>query len=346
MNACDRPQTEEIGVIGGGSFGTVLADIAARNGFQVKHWMRDPKSVKNINEESENKRYLPGFKLHKNIFASTDIDTMADCSLVLISVPSTAFRTITQYMAPVLGNKIIVTTTKGIEPKTFTLMSDILSQEVKNAKIGVLSGPNFAQEIITQAISGTVIASKSELVFTAVRQALHCSYFRVYINHDVRGVELGGALKNIYAIMAGMTVALKLAENTKSLLITRALAEMSRFSQKMGADPLTFIGLSGVGDLVVTCASHLSRNFRVGYEIAKGKSLDEITKELGQVAEGVNTLLQVKERARKESIYMPIVEALNSIVFEGAPILRTTRRIMEKESNEDIEFSRSLDSNT
>ena len=217
-------------------------------------------------------------------------------------------------------------------------MSDIIREELPEVPFGVLSGPNLAKEIVAGQPAGTVIASDSELVRYAVQQALHSALFRVFGSDDVHGVELGGALKNIYAVAMGMAAAYKVGENTKSMILTRALAEMSRFAVKLGANPLTFLGLSGVGDLFATCSSPLSRNYQVGFALGSGKSLDQATQELGQTAEGINTIIQVNVRAKELDVYMPITTALYEVIFEGAPPLNIAVSLMKNGHRSDVEF--------
>ena len=214
-------------------------------------------------------------------------------------------------VAGLLAGKMLVSTTKGIEARTFKLMSQILEEIAPDARIGVLSGPNLAKEVADHALTATVIASEDEELCLCVQQALHGRTFRVYASADRFGVELGGALKNVYAIMSGMAAALGMGENTKSMLITRALAEMTRFAVKLGANPMTFLGLAGVGDLIVTCSSPKSRNYQVGYALGQGLSLDEAVQRLGEVAEGVNTLKVLKARAEELEVYMPLVERVS-----------------------------------
>jgi glycerol-3-phosphate dehydrogenase (NAD(P)+) len=221
----------------------------------------------------------------------------------------------------------------------FKLMSEVLAEEIPQARIGVLSGPNLAKEIAAQQITATVIASEDEQLNTTVQALLHSGTFRVYASSDVFGVELGGALKNVYAIMAGMAAALGLGQNTISMLMTRSLAEMSRFAVQKGADPMTFLGLSGVGDLIATCMSPLSRNYRVGYELGKGRDLDEIIAELGQVAEGVNTLKFLKQQAEELNIYMPLVNGLYEIIYSAKTINEVVGGLMFAEQNRDVEFT-------
>ena len=328
-----------IAILGGGSFGTALSDISATNGHRVRLWMRDPEQVRSINEDRVNQRYLPEFTVHSKVRASTDLhDTIRDAEIVLIAIPSKSFRSVVQQTAGLLGNKIVISTTKGIEPDTFELMSEILREEAPEARIGVLSGPNLAREIVAKAVTATVIASEDDELCEITQSILHCDYFRVYSNHDVYGVELAGALKNIYAIVSGIGAAMGMGENTKSMLITRSLAEMSRFAVKLGANPLTFLGLAGVGDLIATCTSSLSRNYRVGYALGKGQNLAQAEQGLGQVAEGVNTLRQVKQKAEELGVYMPIVEGLYKVIFEGYKVNELVKGMMLREQKTDVEF--------
>lgn len=327
-------------IIGGGSFGTALANIAARNGYRVQFWMRNPEQVNDITINRVNSRYMPKYRLSSRITATCDLaDAVTNAGIIFIAVPSTSFRIVLQQMKPYLNAKqILVSTTKGIEANTFKLMSQILAEETKSDLVGVLSGPNLAKEIAKRAITGSVVASQSPVVIDTVKQVLSSDFFRIYANSDMYGVELGGALKNIYAIAAGLGAALRMGENTRSMLITRSLAEMSRFAVHMGANPLTFLGLAGVGDLVATCMSPLSRNYRVGYTLGRGRSLEEAVAELGEVAEGVNTLKLVKQKAEELNISMPIVTGLYEILFNKGVVEQVIKRLMLAEQTTDVEF--------
>ena len=218
-------------------------------------------------------------------------------------------------------------------------MSQVLAEELPAHILGVMSGPNLAKEIVERHLTATVIASESEALVETVQALLHSSYFRVYASKDMYGVELGGALKNCYAIMCGMAAALGSGQNTLGMLLTRSLAEMSRFAVELGADPMTFLGLSGVGDLIVTCMSPLSRNYRVGYALGEGKPLDEIIAELGQVAEGINTLRLVKDQAEKMDVYMPLINGMYDILHNGKDIEAVVGSLMMGEQNTDVEFT-------
>ncbi len=329
-----------IAVLGGGSFGTALASIAADNGARVRQWMRDETLVAQINQEHRNGRYLPHYAMNPAVHASTDLQAvLADAELVLIAIPSKAFRSVVQAAkAWLTPEQILVSTTKGIEQDGFLLMSQVLEQETGFSHIGVIAGPNLASEIADKQLTATVIASADPLTRTRVQQALGCGYFRVYASDDRHGVELGGALKNIYAIAAGMAAALGMGENTRSMLMTRALAEMSRFAVAQGANPMTFLGLAGVGDLIVTCSSNLSRNYRVGYAMGEGRTLEEAVDSLGQVAEGVNTVKLVCAKASEMGVYMPLAEGLNHVLFDGVPAQDMARTLMMGEQSSDVEF--------
>ena len=286
----------KISVIGGGSFGTVIANIIARNGHDVSFWMRSDELVGQVNLKHENTQYLPGYELSERVIATEDMETATTfASVIFVAVPSNSFREVVrQVIKFALNSATLVSTTKGIEAGSFRLMSQILKEEAPGSKLGVLSGPNLAKEIASNHLTGTVIASHNKEVREKVKDILRSDTFRVYTNDDMFGVELGGSLKNIYAIIAGLASQLGMGYNTNSMLVTRSLTEMARFGRELGADPMTFLGLSGVGDLIVTCSTPLSRNYRIGQSLGMGKSIEEATADIGQVAEGVNTVKLVK----------------------------------------------------
>ena len=335
----DRKTALRVTVLGGGSFGTAMANTAVRNGCDTMIWIRDAAVADDINRTHINKRYLPDFQLEQNLVAVSDLETaVRDRDIILVAIPSHSFRDVLKQIKPFISAQAVVSLTKGIEANTFSFMSDIIREELPEVPYGVLSGPNLAKEIVAGQPAGTVIASDSELVRYAVQQALHSALFRVFGSDDVHGVELGGALKNIYAVAMGMAAAYGVGENTKSMILTRALAEMSRFAVKLGANPLTFLGLSGVGDLFATCSSPLSRNYQVGYALGQGKSLEQATQELGQTAEGINTIVQVKARCEELDVYMPITCALYDVIYNGAPLLSMAVSMMKTGNRSDVEF--------
>ncbi|MBS9404357.1 NAD(P)H-dependent glycerol-3-phosphate dehydrogenase [Halomonas sp. TRM85114] len=332
--------TMRVAVLGGGSFGTALASIAADNGARVCQWLRDPDLAAQINREHRNGRYLPDYAINPAVTASTEMAVVLEgAELVLVAIPSQAFREVVRQARPWLNaEQILVSTTKGIQEDGFKLMSQILEEETGFVHIGVISGPNLASEVAQKQLTATVIASDDPETRTRVQTALGCDYFRVYASNDRFGVELGGALKNLYAIAAGMAAALGMGENTRSMLMTRALAEMGRFAVARGANPMTFLGLAGVGDLIVTCSSNLSRNYRVGFALGEGKTLDEAVASLGQVAEGVNTVRLVREKAHEDGVYMPLAEGLYQVLFNGVPAREMARLLMRGEQSSDVEF--------
>lgn len=330
----------KVAVLGGGSFGTAIANIISCNNHQTYLWMRSAEQAEECQSKRQNARYLPGYLLNEELIITADLElAIQGADLVFVSIPSHSFRSVTRQIKPLLGaDTIVVSTAKGIEPEGFTLMSQILEQELPHQPIGVLSGPNFAKEIVQKQQTGAVIASEDEGVIDCVQHTLKSPTFRVYANHDRYGVELGGALKNIYAIICGMAAALGAGHNTQAMLLTRSLAEMGRFAQTMGANPMTFLGLAGVGDLILTCTSDLSRNYRVGYALGQGKQLDEIVASLGQVAEGVNTLRQVKQKADDLQVYMPLVSGLYAVLFQNKAITEVAHGLMVGEQANDVEF--------
>jgi glycerol-3-phosphate dehydrogenase (NAD(P)+) len=337
-------QKQPIAVIGGGSFGTAIANLLGENGQQVLQWMRDPEQALTMRIKRENPRYLKGIKIHPAVQPVTDLaSTLEQCELIFVALPSGALRTVLQPFAAALAGKSLVSLTKGIETQSFKLMSQILEEVVPDARIGVLSGPNLAREVAEHALTATVIASSDEALCLHVQAVLHGPRFRVYASQDRFGVELGGALKNVYAIIAGMAVALGMGENTKSMLITRALAEMTRFAVKLGANPMTFLGLAGVGDLIVTCSSAKSRNYQVGFALGQGLGLDEAVARLGEVAEGVNTLKALKVKAEAMQVYMPLVAGLHAILFEGRTLAQVVELLMHADAKTDVDFISSAD---
>ncbi len=333
------PVNLRVAVLGGGSFGTAMANLAARNGCATQMWIRDADAVAQMQQTRRNVRYLPDFELHESLQFSADLETVVrDKDIILVAIPSHSFRKVLRQIAPMITGQAVISLTKGIEADSFALMSQIIREELPQVAYGVLSGPNLAKEIMSGMPAGTVIASPFEAVRFAVHEALASALFRVFANTDVHGVELGGALKNIYAVAMGMGAAYGVGENTRSMLLTRALAEMSRFAVQLGANPLTFLGLSGVGDLFATCSSPLSRNFQIGLAIGKGQPLQEAIAALGQTAEGLNTIRQVRAQALALDVYMPITNALYEVIYENKAPLGVALALMQSGHRSDVEF--------
>ena len=332
--------TTKTAILGAGMFGTAIANILADNGHIVRLWSRDEEQAEAIRTERENKRSLPGYPVHAAIEPTSDLAAALDgVDVCFVSVPSRAFRDVVRLAAPHMPpSAVVVSTTKGIEMSSFKLMSEVLREELPQNPVGVLSGPNLAEEIVQRQITATVIASEDPAVCQIVQDILKASYFRVYSSADTYGVELAGALKNIYAIAAGFAAALGVGQNTQGMLLTRSLAEMSRFAHSMGAKPITFLGLAGVGDLMVTCGSPLSRNYRLGHYVGEGLSVEEATRKLGRLAEGINTVRTVKHKADEMGVYMPIVNGLYAILFEDKGVEQIITELMSAEQPSDVEF--------
>tara|TARA_B110000444_G_scaffold203377_1_gene195893 strand:- start:429 stop:1454 length:1026 start_codon:yes stop_codon:yes gene_type:complete len=334
--------TNKVAVLGGGSFGTVLANIAASNGSDVSLWVRDSEQALRINSEGANTDYHPELQLSSNIEASEKLDEVVNnASIVLIATPSLIFETIVQRITPYIEEGAhIISCTKGIKLDPFRSMSDIISANINSNtnSVGVLSGPNLAREIAEKKIAGTVIASSSNELIRDVKTTLSSDTFKVYSSNDVQGVELAGALKNIYAIICGMADSLNVGENAVGLILTRSMAEMSRFAVAKGADPITFLGLSGMGDLVATCTSNLSRNFQLGFNLGSGLSLEESKDKVGQVAEGIRTLEVIKDESSRLNINMPLVDSLYNIIYNESSANTLINDLVNNPHEVDVEF--------
>ena len=334
---------KKVAVLGGGSFGTVLANIAASNGNNVALWVRDSEQALRINSEGANSTYHPELKLSSNIAASENLeDVMKDSDILLIATPSIIFENIVQRIVPMIEpGAHIISCTKGIKLNPFRSMSDIISMNIdlNINSVGVLSGPNLAREIAENKVAGTVIASSSNVLITSVKKALSSDLFKVYSSNDIQGVELAGALKNIYAIICGMADALNVGENAVGLILTRSMAEMSRFAVAKGANPITFLGLAGMGDLVATCTSNLSRNFQLGSHLGAGLSLKVAKDKVGQVAEGVRTLEVIKDESSNLNIKMPLVDSLHDIIYKSSSPKTLIDDLIKNPHEVDVEFT-------
>ena len=328
-----------ISVLGGGSWGTVLANLAAKNNNEVFLWMRDSETCKSINEEKINFKYLPHYSLEENLYATTEIEKISSSDIVIYCIPSDSLREVVdESLNHLKTNSYLISATKGVEPGSFLLMSQIVEDITKNNhKVGVLSGPNLAGEIAEEHLTGTVIASLHEDLSSALVDAYQTPFFKVYVNSDPYGVELGGALKNIYALACGIAFGLNSGENTIGMIMTRGLGEMSRLAHKMGANPMTFLGLSGVGDLITTCASPLSRNHKMGELLGQGHSVEDAKSKIGQAVEGLKTLEAVKKKSLEVGITMPIVDSLYSVIFEGVGF-DSIEKILGNDQPKDVEF--------
>ena len=332
--------SKSVAVLGGGSFGTVLANLAASNGYNVSLWVRDSEQALRINSEGANTTYHPELKLSKNITASDNLkEVLNNKSIIFIATPSIVFEQIVIRVSNYIDEKpYLVSCTKGILDDPFRPLSEIISSKLKNT-IGVLSGPNLAKEIADEKIAGTVIASPDESLINIVKSVLSSETFKIYSSKDMQGVEMAGALKNIYAVVCGVAESLKVGENAIGLILTRSMAEMSRFAVAKGANPITFLGLSGMGDLVATCMSTLSRNYQLGFNIGSGMSLSKAKESVGQVAEGVRTLEVVLKESSKLNIKMPLVESMYNIIYNDASPNTLIDDLINNPNEIDVEFN-------
>ncbi len=331
---------KKIAVLGGGSFGTVLANLAASNGHNVSLWVRDSDQALRINSEGANTIYHPELKLSENILATDSLEeVLKDASMVFIATPSIIFEQIIKRISNLIeDDSYIISCTKGILGNPFRSLSEIISERVENT-LGVLSGPNLAKEIADKKVAGSVIASSDNELINSVKSVLSSQTFKIYSSDDMQGVEFAGALKNIYAIICGMADSLEVGENALGLILTRSMAEMSRFAVAKGANPMTFLGLAGMGDLVATCTSKLSRNYQLGYNLGKGMKIDKAKENIGQVAEGIRTLEVIKNESIELGIKMPLVESLYNIIYLESSPSALISDLVNNPHEVDVEFT-------
>ena len=335
---------KQVAVLGGGSFGTVLANIAASNGYQVSLWVRDAEQALRINSEGANATYHPELRLSDNITADEDLaSVIMDAQFILVATPSIIFEEVISRLEPLISPSVtVISCTKGIKSQPFRTMTDIITQHLGHIigdKVGVLSGPNLAKEIAEEKLAGTVIACENEGIAFEIKSMLSSNTFKVFSSQDIQGVELAGALKNIYAICCGIAHAKLVGENALGFIVTRSMAEMSRFAVAKGANPITFLGLAGMGDLMATCTSKLSRNFQLGELIAEDLSLFEAKERIGQVAEGAKTLEVVYHEARKMNVKMPLVTSLYEILYSDASSEQLIQDLLDHPNEVDVEFT-------
>ena len=333
--------SNKVAVLGGGSFGTVLANLAASNGYKVSLWVRDSEQALRINSEGANTSYHPELKLSENILASENLnEVVKDAAVVFIATPSIVFEQIVNRLSQSMeDDAYLISCTKGILDNPFRLLSEVILSRMKNS-VGVLSGPNLAKEIAENKVAGTVIASDNEELLDVVKSILSSKTFKIFSSNDIKGVELAGSLKNIYAIICGMAESLNVGENAIGLILTRSMAEMSRFSVAKGANPVTFLGLSGMGDLVATCMSNLSRNYQLGLNLGKGMTLSQAKVQVGQVAEGIRTLEVIRNESKRLDIKMPLVESMYNIIKKNAPPDSLIKDLINNPIEVDVEFNK------
>jgi len=332
-----------VAVLGAGSWGSALAKVLAEKGDHVHLWARRADLVDEINTTRVNSKYLPGARFADTLRATTDLgEAVGKAEMVVFVAPSHATREVARQAAPLIPrHAMVVSATKGIENESLQFIDEVLASELPgelHERFAFLSGPSFAKELSLHLPTGVVIASKNVDVRDRVMRAFHTPYLRVYGSEDIVGVECGGAMKNVIAIAAGTIEGMGLGHNTRAILITRGLAEIARLAVARGGNPLTLAGLSGMGDLVLTCTGELSRNRTVGVELGKGRRLGEILASLGHVAEGVKTTKSAYDLSRKLNVEMPITREVYTVLYEDKPVHEAAKTLMSRDLTPEFDF--------
>lgn len=331
--------TKKIAVLGAGSWGSILANVLVENGHEVNLWSNSEEQVQELNIKHTNEKYMPGFKYPEELVTTTNLkDAVKGAVAVLFVVPTKVIRLVAQQLVEVLDEldtkPLLIHASKGLELGTHKRISEVISEEISakhRSGMVVLSGPSHAEEVARKDITLITAASDDLLAAKKVQNLFMNNYLRIYTNTDVIGVETGAAFKNVIALGAGALHGLGYGDDAKAALMTRGLAEISRLGVAFGADPMTFIGLSGVGDLIVTCTSVHSRNWRAGDQLGQGKSLEDVIKDMGMVIEGINTCKAAYELAQQKDIEMPITQAIYNVLYNGASIKQEISGLMQRE---------------
>jgi glycerol-3-phosphate dehydrogenase (NAD(P)+) len=333
---------EAIGVIGGGSWGTALGKLLAEKGYPVTMWVHDAQRCRELLETRENSTYLPGIPLPYNLIPSNDLaEVVRGKTAIVCVVPSHLFRAVIREAAPSIdGEPLVVTASKGVEDGTFRFMIGILEEELParfSSRLAVLSGPSFAREVARGMPTAVTVAARDIRTAQEAQSIFTTPFFRVYTSTDVTGVELGGAVKNVIAIAAGVSDGLGFGHNSRAALITRGIAEIARLGTKLGADPRTLAGLSGIGDLVLTCTGDLSRNRTVGLRLGRGEKIADILADMKMVAEGVRNAKSVYHMARSLGVDMPITEQIYLLLYEGKSARQVVVDLMSRELKPEVD---------
>ncbi len=325
--------TATIAVLGAGSWGTALAILLSRNGHKVRLWGHLKTEIEPLQQDRENRQYLPGIPLPKLLQPVTDLsEAVAGADELLVVVPSHAFRQALEAVKPLIATNTPVNwATKGLEPKTRKLLHQVAQDVLGDRPVAVISGPTFAKEVAAGLPTAITVASPSEAHAQRFASYLNSDCFRAYTSSDIIGVQIGGGAKNVLAIAAGIADGLGFGANTRAALITRGLAEIMRLGQAMGGKPETFMGLAGLGDLALTCTDNQSRNRRMGLALARGLTIEEARREIGQEVEGVGTAQEVFEKAKELAVEMPITEQVYRILYEGLDPKEAVQRLLSRE---------------
>lgn len=333
---------QKAAVIGAGSWGTALAMVLADNGHEVRLWGHKEAQIEEINTQRTNRKYLPDIKLPQGITGYSSLDSaLRDLDIIILAVPTKAIRDVLKDIEQVSQQPLtVVHVSKGVEPDSLMRISEMIEAEMSGSMLKdlvVLSGPSHAEEVSLRHPTTVAVSSKNMAAAERIQDLFINQYFRVYTNPDIVGVEIGGALKNIIALASGITDGLGYGDNAKAALITRGLAEITRLGSAMGANPLTFSGLTGIGDLIVTCTSVHSRNWRAGNLLGKGQNLDEVLMNMGMVVEGVRTTKAAYQLAQKYEVDMPITNALYGVLFAGKNVKDSVDLLMNRDKRSEME---------
>jgi glycerol-3-phosphate dehydrogenase (NAD(P)+) len=338
--APETPQSPPLAVIGAGSWGTALAQLLGEKGHTVRLWVFEPEVYQGLARDRVNSTFLPEVRLSSHVSFTQDFrEALSGAQVIVMAAPSHVFRNLLGELAPHLPpGAVLLSATKGIETKTLLTMDGVV-REVLGAEVpyAVLGGPSFAREVAQKLPTAVTIACRDSKVAHRLQRFFSTAYFRVYTSWDVTGVELGGALKNIFAIGTGILEGMGLKDNSRAALITRGLAEMTRLGLRLGANPMTLAGLGGLGDLVLTCTSRQSRNFQVGLRLGQGETLDQILASTQMVAEGVKNARAFHLLAQHLGVEMPLVEAVYNILYEGLAPKDAVKKIMSRELKDELE---------
>lgn len=333
MSTHPLPDNPKVLVLGAGSWGTGIGDLLAHQEAHVTIWARKEELANEINQSHTNSHYLPGIALHPELHATTDLTVAADCDLIVFVIPSAGTAQVAEALreVPLKEHAVFLSCAKGIERGTGRRMSEVIAASHPDRHIAILSGPNHAEEVVRKQATCAVIGSSDQELACSLQHLFSAPHFRTYRTEDVAGIELGGAIKNIFAIAAGTAKGLGLGDNAIAALVTRGLAEMIRLGTALGGHADTFVGLSGVGDLITTCYSNHSRNHRVGLGLGKGDSLEAVQKSLGMVAEGVPNTQSIYELAQKVGVRTPLIDAVYGILYQGQSAPDSLRALLSRD---------------
>ncbi|MBM4273750.1 MAG: NAD(P)-dependent glycerol-3-phosphate dehydrogenase [Deltaproteobacteria bacterium] len=338
--APDSFEAHPVAVVGAGSWGTTLAHLLGEKGLPVQLWVREPDVFEGLRRDRVNYTFLPEVRLSSRISYSQDFAAVLNgTAVVVMAVPSHGFRGVARSLKPHWPRgAVLLSATKGLEIDSLLDMEGVVREELGPEVVyAVLAGPSFAREVFQKQPTAVTIACRQREVALRLQRLFSTPYFRVYTSHDVTGAELGGALKNIFAIGAGILVGMDLGDNPRAALITRGLAEMTRLGHRLGANPMTLMGLAGLGDLILTCTSPQSRNFQVGLKLGQGMTLDQILEGMAMVAEGVKTCRAVRLLAQRLGVDMPLVDAVYRILYEDLAPRDAIKKLMTRELKDELE---------